>query len=125
MHQIIDLQQQLKEANPRSRLGPGSKQASVHPKSGTAAADEIVHLHTQVEGVESTIATLRFVCQLTLLAEYVQQALWTLAVKCCMCCYPEPLDQAPMRLKDIFSSAVLGLACKSTSVQILLSPSLT
>ena len=64
MCQVADLQRQLKESKPRSRLGLGSRHSSGLPKAeGTsqAANDELGHLHTQVEGVESTIATLRLV----------------------------------------------------------------
>jgi len=62
--QVADLQRQLKESKPRSRLRLGSKHPLGPPKAeGTtpAASDELGHLHTQVEGVESTIATLRSV----------------------------------------------------------------
>jgi len=64
MCQVADLQRQLKEPKPRSRLGLGSKHTSGPPKAegaAPAATDELGHLHTQVEGVESTIATLRSV----------------------------------------------------------------
>ncbi len=64
MCQVADLQRQLREPKPCSRLGLGSKHPSGPPKAeGTAqaASDELGHLHTQVEGVESTIATLRSV----------------------------------------------------------------
>ncbi len=64
MCQVADLQRQLKEPKPQSQLGLGSKHLSGPPKAeGTAqaASDKLGHLHTQVEGVESTIATLRSV----------------------------------------------------------------
>ncbi len=62
MCQVADLQRQLKDPKPRSRLGFGARHPSGRPRAeGTApaASDELGHLHTQVEGVESTIATLR------------------------------------------------------------------
>ncbi|KAL0021940.1 hypothetical protein WJX79_009419 [Trebouxia sp. C0005] len=62
--QVADLRRQLKEPKPRSRLGLASRHPSGPPKAeGTApaASDELGHLHTQVEGVENTIAILRTV----------------------------------------------------------------
>ncbi|KAA6425694.1 MAG: hypothetical protein FRX49_04591 [Trebouxia sp. A1-2] len=59
--QVADLRRQLKEPKPRSRLGLASRHPSGPPKAeGTApaASDELGHLHTQVEGVENTIAIL-------------------------------------------------------------------
>lgn len=60
--QVAALQQQLKDVKPYSRPGPAGTRPRLHPRAtgGTkAAADELGHLHTQVEGVESTIASLR------------------------------------------------------------------
>ena len=59
--QVTVLQQQLNKG--KSRFGRSNVQSNLQSKAvpGTVAAavDEFGHLHTQVEGVESTIATLR------------------------------------------------------------------
>lgn len=95
--QVADLRRQLKEPKPRSRLGLASRHPSGPPKAeGTApaASDELGHLHTQVEGVENTIAILRSVqpatdAQLQLFMICIKDKLSSAAEKhLCVPCIP-------------------------------------